>query len=92
MMNDKEHKEFRLQTIIHSLQLIVLLVGVATIFTTIGKRDQQISDTAESLGELQSIVHELVKSQVAGATKDAEHDRILENLNQRIYRLETQGD
>ncbi len=91
-MNDKEQKEFRLQTIIHSLQLVVLLVGVATIFTNIGKRDQQISDTVESLGELQSIVHDLVKSQVAGATKDGEHDRVLQDLNQRVYRLEIQGD
>lgn len=91
-MNDKEQKEFRLQTIIHSLQLVVLLVGVATIFTNIGKRDQQISDTVVSLGELQSIVHDLVKSQVAGATKDGEHDRVLQDLNQRVYRLEIQGD
>lgn len=91
-MNDKEQKEFRLQTIIHSLQLVVLLVGVATIFTNIGKRDQQISDTVENLGELQSIVHDLVKSQVAGATKDGEHDRVLQDLNQRVYRLEIQDD
>jgi len=91
-MNDKEQKEFRLQTIIHSLQLVVLLVGVATIFTNIGKRDQQITDTVENLGELQSIVHDLVKSQVAGATKDGEHDRVLQDLNQRVYRLEIQDD
>ena len=87
-MNDKEKKEFRLQTIIHSLQLVVLMVGVATIFTNIGKRDQQISDTVESLDELQGIVHDLVKAQVAGATKDSEHDRVLGELRNRIYQLE----
>lgn len=87
-MSNGERTEFRVQTIINGLQLIVLLIGVATVFTSIGKRDQQISDTVSNLTELQDIVQELVKAQVAGVTKDGEHDRVLLELRQRIYRLE----
>lgn len=87
-MSNSERSEFRVQTIINGLQLIVLLIGVATVFTSIGKRDQQITDTVSNLDELQSIVQELVKAQVSSVTKDGEHDRVLGELRQRIYRLE----
>ena len=87
-MSNGERTEFRIQTIISGLQLVALMIGIATVFTSIGKRDQQVSDTVENLDELQSIVHELVKTQVAGVTKDGEHDRILAELRTRIYQLE----
>lgn len=87
-MSSSTRHEFRLQTILNGLQLIVLLIGVATVFTSIGKRDQQITNTVTNLTELQKIVQELVKAQVAVVTKDGEHDRVLTDLRQRIYRLE----
>ena len=80
--------EFHIQTLLHGLQVVILLLGVAAVFTTIGKKDQVITTTTTNLAELESIVHDLVKSQVAGATKDGEHDRVLVELKSRIYRLE----
>ena len=80
--------EFHVQTILHSLQLVMLIVGVATVFMAIGRKDQQIEMTESNLNQLQTIVQDLVKAQVEGVTKDSEHDRVLSELKQRIYRLE----
>lgn len=87
-MNDPERKEFHVQTILNFLQLVVLVVGVASIFMTIGRKDQVVTSNAENLTTIENIVHELVKSQVSGATKDGEHDRVLVDLKTRIYALE----
>jgi hypothetical protein len=86
-MNNPE-RQFHIQTVVSSLQLLVLVIGVATVFTSIGKRDQVITHTSDNLSEIKGIVQELVKSQVEGATKDNEHDRVLEDLRIRVYRLE----
>jgi hypothetical protein len=78
----------QIQTIIGFLQLVTLLIGVASVFSTLGKRDQVITHTSENLSEMSGIVQELVKAQVQGATKDNEHDRVLDDLRFRIYNLE----
>ena len=90
MTNSNREGHIKLQTIISSIQLLVLIVGVASVFMAIGQKDGQLKNNSEDLGELQDIVHELVKSQVAGATKDSEHDRVLVDLQGRVNRLETQ--
>tara|TARA_R100000005_G_C4924925_1_gene156507 strand:+ start:527 stop:799 length:273 start_codon:yes stop_codon:yes gene_type:complete len=87
-MSKLDGKDGRLQTIIGTMQLVVLILGVAAIFMGIGQRDQTVTTTVENLDELQGIVHDLVKAQVAGATKDSEHDRVLGELRNRIYQLE----
>jgi len=87
-MTSIERKEFHVQTILNFLQLVVLVVGVASIFMTIGRKDQIVNSNAENLSTIEQIVHELVKSQVSGATKDGEHDRVLSDLKSRIYALE----
>ena len=89
-MSVPEKGQIRIQTIINGLQLLVLIIGVAAIFMTIGRRDQQLNDAVLDLNKLGDIVHELVKAQVVGATKDGEHDRILSDLSTRISALERQ--
>lgn len=66
----------------------MLIIGVATVFMTIGRKDHQLETTESNLSQLQTIVQDLVKAQVEGVTKDSEHERVLEELKQRIYRLE----
>ena len=89
-MSVPEKGQIKIQTIINGLQLLVLIIGVAAIFMTIGRRDQQLNDAVLDLNELGSIVQELVKAQVVGATKDGEHDRILSDLSSSISALERQ--
>ena len=52
--------QIKIQTIINSLQLLVLVIGVAAVFLSIGRRDQQLDHAVGDLGELSSIVQELV--------------------------------
>ena len=89
-MTDPDRKEFHVQTVLNFLQLVVLIFGVASIFMSIGRKDQVVANNAENLTKIENIVHELVKSQVSGATKDGEHDRVLVDLRSRIYALEQQ--
>lgn len=87
-MGEVSGSQIKLQTVIGAVQLLVLVLGVAAVFMTIGEKGQILNSNREGLQELQSIVQELVKSQVAGAGKDSEHDRILDDLRSRINRLE----
>jgi hypothetical protein len=91
-MTNSERAEFHIQTVLHGLQALMLIVGVATVFMAVGRKDQQIESTESNLNQLQTIVQDLVKAQVEGVTKDSEHDRVLVELKQRIYRLETNSD
>jgi hypothetical protein len=91
-MTNSERTEFHIQTVLHGLQALMLVVGVATVFMAVGRKDQQIESTESNLNQLQTIVQDLVKAQVEGVTKDSEHDRVLVELKQRIYRLETNSD
>jgi len=91
-MTNSERTEFHIQTVLHGLQALMLVIGVATVFMAIGRKDQQIESTESNLNQLQTIVQDLVKAQVEGMTKDSEHDRVLVELKQRIYRLETDND
>lgn len=81
-------KDSSMQTLIQGLQLVILVIGVAAVFTTIGKKEQIITQTSINLLELESIVQDLVKAQVYSVTKDNEHERTLIELKDRIYRLE----
>jgi chaperonin cofactor prefoldin len=83
-----ESKQLKTQTIINFLQLVVLIVTVAAVFMSLGRRDEQLNSATRNLNELEKIVLDLVKSQVAGVTKDSEHDRVLSDLKVRINRLE----
>tara|TARA_R110000824_G_scaffold118964_1_gene272726 strand:- start:908 stop:1177 length:270 start_codon:yes stop_codon:yes gene_type:complete len=89
-MGTLEKGQIKIQTIINGLQLLVLIIGVAAIFMSIGRRDQQLDTAVVDLKELSSIIHDLVKAQVVSVTKDGEHDRILSDLSIRIYALEQQ--
>lgn len=84
----KTINQIQFQSLIGCLQLVTLLIGVASVFSALGQRDQVITHTSENLSEMSGIVQELVKSQVQGATKDNEHDRVLDDLRIRIYNLE----
>lgn len=87
-MTNGERTEFHVQTVLHGLQVVMLIIGVATVFMAIGRKDHQIETTESNLNQLHTIVQDLVKAQVEGVTKDSEHDRVLQELKQRIYRLE----
>ena len=74
------------------IQTVLLLVAVGGIFMQIGQQNHQIDLNSGDLKQLGTIASDLVRSQVLGEARDAEHYRILENLDQRLRILEANRD
>jgi hypothetical protein len=82
----------RFQTLIQALTLFTLLVGTASVFVMIGRRDATIEHSQQRVNELWDITQELVKSQVLSVANDGDHERQLDELKARVYKLETSRD
>ena len=74
-----------------AIQTIVLTATAAGIFLTIGRRDQEIQNNSQHIGELREISQDLVKSQVLSEANDSNHANVLADLKKRIERLEDRG-
>ena len=84
----RHHTHPQLATAISVLQLFVLVVGVAGVFITLGRKDAILDRQDRDLTELRSIVGDLVKSQVLGAANDQTHAAALQQVANRLDRLE----
>jgi hypothetical protein len=82
----------KFQTLIQALTLFTLLVGTASVFVMIGRRDATIQHSQERVNELWDITQELVKSQVLSVANDGDHERQLDELKARVYKLENRRD
>jgi|TARA_R110000803_G_scaffold64444_3_gene125432 hypothetical protein len=82
----------RFQTLIQALTLFTLLVGTASVFVMIGRRDATIEHSQERVNELWDITQELVKSQVLSVANDGDHERQLDELKARVHKLENRRD
>lgn len=82
----------RFQTLIQALTFLTLLIGTASVFVMIGRRDATIEQSQTRVNELWDITQELVKSQVLGVANDGDHERQLNELKVRITRLENSND
>lgn len=80
----------QLDRAVNIAQLLSLLGGLWWLGGEVGRRDFQLTSTAGRVEELQSIVQDLAKAQIANATADAGSQRELEDLRGRIERLESQ--
>jgi hypothetical protein len=78
-----------LATAISVAQLGVLVIGVATVFVTLGRRDAVVDRLHSDMGELRAIAQELVKSQVLGAANDKSHEDALRAVSARLDRMES---
>ena len=74
--------------LVRVIQTVLLLVAVGAVFMEIGQQDHQIDLNSGDLKQLGTIASDLVRSQVLGEARDAEHYRILENLDERLRILE----
>jgi hypothetical protein len=70
------------------LQLIVLIIGIAGLFTIIGKRDQQLTQTVSDLDKLAVVVNDLARAQTSSAVNDVNHSKSLEDIQRRLGELE----
>jgi uncharacterized phage protein gp47/JayE len=76
--------------VINVSQLIALVGGLWWIGVEAGKRDERLAATMESVSELRSIVTDLTKTQIAGATQAGATARELDSLRARIERMESE--
>ena len=78
----------RLQTQIQGAQLIVLILGIASVMVAIGKRDAQLERNIEDIAELRSISSDVLKASIASQMTDTWQNEQLQNLLLRIEQLE----
>lgn len=78
-----------IQTIVQSAQLIVLIIGIAAAMLAIGRRDQQINQNVQDIGELRNISEDLLKTSIASQMSDEFQNEQLRALLRRIEKLES---
>jgi hypothetical protein len=83
-----EQSKNTLAQVVGVLQLIALIIGVAGMFTFIGKRDQQLTEVTTDLDKLASAVNDLAKAQASAAVNDAMHGRELSDIQRRLNEVE----
>ena len=81
----------RVSAITNVLQLVVLVLGVGGLFYAIGQKGNTLEMVASEVSDLKGISSDLVKAQVLSSAKDGEHDRILQDILQRLDRLDRVG-
>jgi len=71
------------------LQLAAIVIGIATVLVRIGGKNENLRQSAAEIKDLAAIVRDLVRSQVEG---EAKHNAIKDTLNElrnRLDRLES---
>tara|TARA_R100001463_G_scaffold119610_1_gene175513 strand:+ start:164 stop:421 length:258 start_codon:yes stop_codon:yes gene_type:complete len=77
-----------IQTIIQGAQLVALILGIAAVMTTIGRRDAQITRNIEDISELRKISEDILKASIASQFADQYQNEQLQSLLSRIEKLE----
>ena len=75
------------QTVIQFLQLGTLVIGVAGLFLTVGRKDARLESNTTEIAELRDIASDLVKASIESTTTNREQDRRLDDLRNRLARL-----
>jgi 23S rRNA U2552 (ribose-2'-O)-methylase RlmE/FtsJ len=74
---------------IQMLQLAVLIIGVAGIFLTIGRRDQILENNQTQVSDLRLICSDLARVVGSLSISDASQTEQLRSIDARLNRLET---
>ncbi len=76
--------------VLQALQLITLLVGVASVFLVVGRKDARLDQNTAEIGELRDIAQDLVRTSVEATSTNRDQDRQLDDLRARLMTLENQ--
>jgi hypothetical protein len=71
------------------LNLAVLVIGVAGVFLSVGRRDERQKTNTAEIRDLRDIATDLVKASIESTTTNREQDRRLDDLRNRLAALET---
>lgn len=83
-----DNQKANLGVVIQFFQLATLIVGVAGLFLTVGRKDARLEQNTLEIAELKDIASELAKASVESTMTDREQDRRLDDLKGRLARLE----
>jgi 3-dehydroquinate dehydratase len=83
-----ESAKSTLSNVVGVLQLIALVIGVAGLFTLVGKRDQQLTQVGADLDKLAEVVNDLAKSHASVAVNDAMQAAALQDIQRRLNEIE----
>jgi len=83
----EQTKKINISLVVSSLQLVVMLIGIAGLFITIGKKDAAIENTISDMTELKAIVQDLLKAQITVVSNDATHNAILNSTQKEIQEI-----
>jgi hypothetical protein len=74
--------------VVQFLQLATLVIGVAGLFLTVGRKDARLETNTKEIGDLRDIASDLVRASVESTSTNRDQDRQLDDLRARIARLE----
>ena len=74
--------------VVQFLQLATLVIGVAGIFLTVGRKDARLETNTKEIDELRASASDLVRASVESTGTNRDQDRQLDDLRARIARLE----
>lgn len=83
-----ETNKANLGVVIQFFQLATLIIGVAGLFLTVGRKDARLEQNTVEITELKDIASELAKTSVELTVTDREQDRRLDDLRERLANLE----
>tara|TARA_X000001382_G_scaffold15843_1_gene10067 strand:+ start:3027 stop:3290 length:264 start_codon:yes stop_codon:yes gene_type:complete len=77
-----------ISTMVQFLQLLVLIFGVAGVFTHIGSRDNQLATNTKEIQDIKGIAQDLLQTQITSTSNDARLFEALDALKTRVMLLE----
>ena len=84
-----ENHKANLGVVIQFFQLATLVVGVAGLFLTVGRKDARLDQNTVEIAELKDIGSELAKTSIEYTMGNREQDRRLDDLRDRLARMES---
>lgn len=70
------------------MQMVVLFAAAAAVFLNLGRRDEKLEFVSMQIDELRLVSQDLVKAQIIGSADDRSHEIIMQDLRDRLKRLE----
>ena len=83
-----ESNKMNLGVVIQFFQLATLIIGVAGLFLTVGRKDARLEQNTIEIHELRDIASDLAKASVESTMTDRNQDRRLDEIRERLARLE----
>jgi hypothetical protein len=80
--------EQKATNVLQILQIVTMLVGIATLLFAFGSKTEQLNQNRTDIDKLAVAVNDLAKAQASAAVVDALHNKTLEDIQRRLENLE----